>query len=288
MPTDSLFSHHDVAVPTGPRLALRRATGDPARRPFLFVHGLASNARLWDGVARRLVAVGHDVAAVDLRGHGLSEDVADGYSTAVAAADVAAVAALLGWTGHREPVVAGQSWGGNVVLELAAQHGGVAAVACLDGGWLRFGHEFADFDACWSVLAPPTFDGAKWADLVGWINKAHPDWSPEAREGTLANLVELPGGGVRSRLARAHHRDILRSLWDGDPRKLYPLITVPVLLLPAGSPESARLAPLVAEATAGLADAEVRWYDGADHDLHAQHPGRVAADLLALAERADS
>ncbi len=40
--------------------------------PFVLVHGLASNARLWDGVATALVAAGHPVFAVDLRGHGRS------------------------------------------------------------------------------------------------------------------------------------------------------------------------------------------------------------------------
>lgn len=286
MPTD-IFEQHDITLPAGPRLALRRANGDPGLRPFLLVHGLSSNARLWDGVARVLHAAGHDVVAVDARGHGRSEEVPDGYSTSVAAADLATICDLIGWSGERAPVVAGQSWGGNVVLELAARHGGVAAVGCLDGGWLRFGDEFADFDACWAVLAPPAFDGARWSDLVDWIHRAHPDWSAEAMAGTLANLVELPGGGVRSRLSRVHHRDILHSIWDGDPRAHYPLIDVPVLLMPAGSPSNARHAPLIAEALAGLPRAEVVWYDGADHDLHAQHPGRVAADLLRLASQAD-
>jgi len=41
--------------------------------PFVLVHGLASNARLWDGVARRLAGAGHSSAAVDLRGHGRSD-----------------------------------------------------------------------------------------------------------------------------------------------------------------------------------------------------------------------
>ena len=67
-----------VRLPGGPRLALRRADGD--RRPFLLVHGLSSNARLWDGVGRRLAAAGHQVVAVDQRGHGRSEQVADGYT----------------------------------------------------------------------------------------------------------------------------------------------------------------------------------------------------------------
>ena len=47
--TDPLYDD-EVQLPGGPRLALRRADGDG--RPFLLVHGLSSNARLWDGTAR--------------------------------------------------------------------------------------------------------------------------------------------------------------------------------------------------------------------------------------------
>ena len=54
----------DVAL-TGFRMALREAPGP--LRPFLLVHGLSSNARLWDGVARRLAAAGHEVVAVAQR-----------------------------------------------------------------------------------------------------------------------------------------------------------------------------------------------------------------------------
>jgi alpha-beta hydrolase superfamily lysophospholipase len=64
-------THAEVAV-DGARLAVRRWRADGA--PILLVHGLASNARTWDGVAEALVAAGHDVAAVDLRGHGASPD----------------------------------------------------------------------------------------------------------------------------------------------------------------------------------------------------------------------
>jgi pimeloyl-ACP methyl ester carboxylesterase len=281
------LADHDVLLPAGPRLALRRTRTDQSRRPFLLVHGLASNARLWDGVSRALAAAGREVAAVDLRGHGRAEETADGYSTEGAAADLAELCGVLGWSGHRAPVVAGQSWGGNIVLTLAARHAGVAAIACLDGGWLRLGDQFADFDSCWHALAPPSFDGARWSDVEGWLWKAHPDWPAEGIEGTLGNLIELPGGGVRNRLARDHHRDILHSLWAGDPRALYPRVGVPVLLMPAGFPSDPRLAAAVADALGGLPKAKVSWYDGADHDLHAQFPDRVASDLLALDSWAD-
>ncbi len=276
--------------PGGPRLSVREVPGP--RRPFLLVHGLASNARLWDGVARPLAAHGHRVVAVDLRGHGRSEAPDDGYDTDTAADDLAGLAGALGLEG---PVVAGQSWGGNVVLSLAARHPGVAAaVACVDGGWYRPGASFASFDECWAVLAPPVLDGVRYADLAARIRAAHPDWPAEGLDGTLANLVELPGGGVRARLAREHHREILRSMYQQDPAQWYPRIDVPVLLVPAageqgpdGGREGATRAAVRA-ALAALPDGRVRWYAGADHDLHAQHPGRLAADLEELAHGLDA
>ena len=281
---------HDERIDVGPvRLAISRTGPEPtapeAQRPVLLVHGLASNARLWDGVAQRLGSAGHPVVAVDQRGHGRSDVPPDGYDTQTCAADLSALIATLGWTGARAPVVAGQSWGGNVVLNLAARHGKVAAIALVDGGWLRPGARFATFEECWQVLAPPSFEGMRYSGLAAQIAARHPDWPPEAIAGTLANLVELDDGGVRARLAREHHKSILRSLWQDDPRELYPQVSVPVLLMPADAQVGS--APVV-EAAQLLPDCRVSEYVGADHDLHAQHPARCALDLQNLAVRADA
>src|SRR5688500_14538219 len=98
-----------IAVPVAPAVSLNvRHLPGAGRRPFLLVHGLASNARLWDEVAAALAAAGHPTYAVDLRCHGGSDCTSEGHDTAAAAGDVAAVAAALDLTGA---VVAGQSWG---------------------------------------------------------------------------------------------------------------------------------------------------------------------------------
>ena len=55
-PTES----RSLQIPVGSDLALRamvQSLGNGA--PFLFVHGLASNARLWDEVADAVAAAGH-------------------------------------------------------------------------------------------------------------------------------------------------------------------------------------------------------------------------------------
>jgi pimeloyl-ACP methyl ester carboxylesterase len=276
----------EVPLPGGPRLAVRRAPG--RERPFLLVHGLSSNARLWDGVAHRLVESGHEVVAVDQRGHGRSEQVADGYTTDRCAADLAELCEALGLHGDREPVAAGQSWGGNVVLTQAARHGGVAGLALVDGGWIALRERFPTFEECWAALAPPTFDGVTFDGLRERLRAWHPDWPDEGIEATLGNFAVRPDGTAVPRLAREHHQQIVRSLWEGDPRPLYARVRVPVLLapaVPAGADDLRRAGPLAALEL--LPDATVSWYEGADHDLHAQQPDRLAADLLSLVDRVE-
>jgi pimeloyl-ACP methyl ester carboxylesterase len=276
----------------GASLAVRRWSG--ALTPFLLVHGLASNARTWDGVAAHLAAAGHEVVAVDQRGHGRSPEAVDGYDTPTAAADLADLVQALGWTGPRAPVVAGQSWGANVVLRLAADHPAVArAVALVDGGWISPGRRFATFEQCWDLLAPPLFEGLRYDDIETGLRAAHADWPAEGVEGTLANLERTADGGVRARLARDHHRDIVRSLWSMDAADDYPRVRVPLLAVPAGSAEDVddpdpllRKASAVAELLAAVPGSRARWYPGGDHDLHCQHPAEVAADLLDLLARA--
>ena len=89
-----------------------------AKPPFVLVHGLASNARTWDEVAPILAANGHRVIAVDQRGHGLSDKPEGAYDFAAVTADLHA---LLDELELEKPIIAGQSWGGNVALAFGAR-----------------------------------------------------------------------------------------------------------------------------------------------------------------------
>jgi pimeloyl-ACP methyl ester carboxylesterase len=95
-----------------------------------------------DDVATAVAAFGHDSVAVDQRGQGLSSQVDDGFDFATLAADLDAVIdATLG-----RPVIAvGQSWGANVVLELAAQYPN-SVLALVDGGFARFSEAFPSWE----------------------------------------------------------------------------------------------------------------------------------------------
>ncbi len=286
-----------IQVADGVALHVRRLSGSRvAGRPFLLVHGLSSNARLWDEVAPILAAAGHDVTAIDLRSHGESDAPETGYDTATAADDVAAVATALGITGA---VVAGQSWGGDVVVQVAARHPeGVAALALLDGGWSDLPESFPSWEACASALRPAEIDGTSAANLRTYFRSGHPDWSATAIEGSLANLEIRADGTVARRLSIPHHMQIVRSMWDDPPDRYYPDIAVPVLLMPAvpapsgaspsgssGRDRGSDRLTRVEKAAAAFSNATISAYVGADHDIHAQQPARVAADLLSLADR---
>lgn len=182
----------------------------------------------------------------------------------------------------RRPVVAGQSLGGNVVLRLAESYDDVHALACVDGGWLHLGDRFADWDECWAAPAPPLFTGTAAGAVLEMLRSRHPDWAQAQIEATMVNLRVRADGTVEPRLSREHHASILRSMWEDRPRERYAAIDVPVLLLPAGDP-SGPARDLVDQAARLLPRATVRWYAGADHDVHAQYPADVAADLRALA-----
>jgi pimeloyl-ACP methyl ester carboxylesterase len=271
-----------VTVADGVSLHLRRWPG--SRSPaFLLVHGLASNARLWDAVAKRLSAAGHPAYAVDLRGHGDSDLPPTGYDTVTAAADLAE---LIDTLGLGEPVVAGQSWGGNVAVRLAAKHP-VGALALVDGGWIDLAAEFATWEACANRLRPADLDGTPAEKVRAHLRRAHPDWSREAVEATLHNLRVNGDGTVSRRLPVDRHMAIVRSMYDDPPQRHLPAVTVPVLLLPALPPGDAkrvaRIRARVAAAAAALPRATVVEYADSDHDLHAQRPARLADDLLRLA-----
>ena len=74
MPDHITPTHERHAIPSGVELHVLRweppTDVGATQRSWLLTHGLASNARLWDGVAHRLAAAGHRVVTVDQRGHG--------------------------------------------------------------------------------------------------------------------------------------------------------------------------------------------------------------------------
>ena len=269
-----------IEVTDGVELAVdtwEPAEGVPAGPSFVLVHGLASNARLWDGVAAALVGLGHAACAVDLRGHGRSSKPDGPYDVPTVADDLGALIATLGLD---RPIVAGQSWGGNVVLELAARHpDATRGLVLVDGGWIELQGQFPDWDACRTALAPPRLAGRRLAEIEGYIRSSHPDWPEAGIRGTLANFEVRADGTIAPWLTFDHHIAVLRGLWDHHPSERYGDVTVPVLLAPVEQRDpswNVRVRGVIETAQATLPNARVQWFVG-DHDIHAQHPDELSS-----------
>jgi pimeloyl-ACP methyl ester carboxylesterase len=248
-------------------------TGDP----FLLVHGLASNALLWDGVARRLAAAGHVAVAVDQRAHGRS-DPSDALDFATLSADLVVVSETLGLD---RPIAVGQSWGGNVVLELAVRHAeSVRSAVALDGGLIQLGDRFDTFDDCWAQLSPPVFDGMDLATLTGHVAARCAGWPEGAAAAQMGNMTTGPDGSVRAILTRERHRSIVGHLFSHRPLDRLVALEVPMLLLPVtGGTRRVVDERLIARARE-LGDVDVVRLEGRDHDVHLQDPDTVAALLI--------
>ncbi len=261
----------------------------PGHRPtaFLLVHGLASNARLWDGVGDHLAARGFASVAVDQRSHGQSQTVDGPFDFATLSDDLLMVVEET-IPPDQAVVAAGQSLGGNVVLELALRHPSrITAVACIDGGFITLSNSFPDWETAARKLAPPSFDQVALTDLQKRLRRRHPDWPDSGISGQLANFAVNDDGSVRPHLERAHHFRLLREMWRHRPARIAPRIGCPVLVVATTRTAAGRAAKResVSNFASLLPRGRVIWLD-AHHDLHAQYPRLTAGWLEELAREA--
>jgi pimeloyl-ACP methyl ester carboxylesterase len=126
------------AAPDGVSIAYRREGAGP---PVLLIHGFAADHAVnWVqcGVVAALVGAGHEVVAMDVRGHGASGKPHDpaAYGTTTMAGDARALLDLLGWG---QVDVAGYSMGGLITLRLLLSEPRVAraVVGGVGGGLLK-------------------------------------------------------------------------------------------------------------------------------------------------------
>jgi pimeloyl-ACP methyl ester carboxylesterase len=269
-----------VRVDVGPGVGLEVDTWDGGDAvPFLLVHGLASNRRTWEGVAARLHELAHPVATVDLRGHGRSDKPDDGYDFQTMGGDLVSVLDAVGFT---TAVVAGQSTGGNLVVDLARREPDrVAGVAGIDGGALELVRQWPDWERCKEALTPPALAGSPAAALEAMLRRGHPSWSEWGVEVSMANFEHLPDGTIRPWLTLGRHLRILRALWEHRPSTVIPRLDVDVLLVMADTDDAWAMQKqtMAAELTATSRRVRVEWISPGDHDLHIQYPIEVA-DLL--------
>jgi pimeloyl-ACP methyl ester carboxylesterase len=280
----------DRAVPgDGVRLHARDWSG--SGQAVVLLHGLASNARIWDGVASRLAGAGLRVVALDQRGHGDSEQPASGYDFGTLVRDLDAALAALEL---ERPVLVGHSWGANVALQRAADRPGtLAGLALVDGALTGV--------AAWAgatrsearrTMAPPRFAVplADWLARAGRFDPGGLGGQHWVREYLRAGVEVDDRNVARARFRIDNHMQVVDALWDQRPEALFPLVDCPVLLCPAGDPADGDLAGVkrdaVDRARSLLPSVTVTWFEDTMHDIPLQRPVELAAELARFADHA--
>ncbi len=216
----------------GDGIEIQLADWPGAGEPILAVHGLTANCRSFDLVAAGLEGA-HRLLAMDLRGRGLSDKPAEGYSIEHHCRDIEALLAELGLD---RITLMGHSLGAYIGLAMAARRPDlVARLILLDGGAQLSPEEWAKIAAG----IKPSLDrlGRVFPSFAAYLElvKQAPYLKPwnQAMEDYFRYETETIEDGVRSRIrpeAIAEERENLLTL---DPSAFYPQVTCPVLILRA-------------------------------------------------------
>ena len=115
-----MTTSHSVIGGGGVRLNVNE-TGNPQGKPILFIHGFSQCSLAWSKQLHSALAKDFRLAAMDIRGHGLSEKPRDAYSDSkMWADDVQAVITALDLD---KPVLSGWSYGGVIISDYIKHYG---------------------------------------------------------------------------------------------------------------------------------------------------------------------
>lgn len=258
-----------------------RAWGSPEGRPLVFWHALGaltSGAYLTE-VAPVLTEAGFWLIAPDAPGFGQSPALApEAYRTE---AVVGLVEGVLDERGIERAVLMGHSWGGTVMTAFASAHPErVEGLVLVDSGHADYqdrpsfphGESFDDLVAMYSQPERSvriTAEGFE-RDVAAEVGRAP---TPELLEAFRAGLREENGElvGIPTPEARA---SAMAGLMDTRVSASWPAIAeagIPILLLLATEPAATREQNEAAAAAfvQRFPDAELRFFEGAGHDLFA-------------------
>jgi pimeloyl-ACP methyl ester carboxylesterase len=216
----------------GDGVSIQLAVWEGKGKEVLCVHGITANCRSWDVIASSL-APQHKVIAMDLRGRGLSDSPASGYSVEKHCRDILA---LMDDRRMDRAVLMGHSLGAFISLVFAANYPGrVDRLILVDGGGNlsaaqmtkvfagikpsldRLGKVFPDFESYLAPLKQAPF-------LQPWNSFFETYFRYE---------VEDVNGGVRSRIRPEHIEEEAGNLRNMDSSQFYEKVTASTLILRA-------------------------------------------------------
>jgi pimeloyl-ACP methyl ester carboxylesterase len=259
----------DLQLSSGRLHALR--SGGERSAPVICVPGLSANARSFDAIAAGLVADGHQVVALDLRGRGLSPATAPGtHGWRKHAEDVLEAARRLGFASFD---LIGHSMGAFVCMQAAAlEAGAIRRLVLIDAAGVPEPAVIPPILAALQRLDTVYRTRDEYCALIQRHGTAVP-WDELWKEHYLYDLEETPQG-VRPRTSKAA---VLEDVVYGsrqDPEELWKHLRMPTLLIRAARPLLAAGGFVVG---AAVRDAFVDEVDSAEAlEVDANHYGVMA------------
>jgi pimeloyl-ACP methyl ester carboxylesterase len=216
----------------GHGINIQVAIWEGAGKEILCIHGLTANCRFWDCLAN-VLSPHHRVIAMDLRGRGLSDKPATGYSIDSHCKDVLA---LMDDLGLKRPVLMGHSLGAFISLVFAARTPQrVDRLILVDGGGKLTEAQMAK-----------VFAGIKPSlDRLGKVFHSFEDYLLQMKQAPYLQPwnpfmdryfqyeVEEVEGGVRSRVHPKHIEEEAQNLGKVDSTQFYQKVISPTLILRA-------------------------------------------------------
>ncbi|AMJ59979.1 alpha/beta fold hydrolase [Bosea sp. PAMC 26642] len=260
--------------------------GPKDAKSIMFHHGWPLSADEWDNQMLFFLSKGYRVVAHDRRGHGRSEQVADGHDMDHYAADASAVVEHLDLRGS---VHIGHSTGGGEVARYVARHGepqGRVAKAVLVSAIPPL---MAKAESNPGGLPIAVFDGLRKAladnraqfflDLPTGPFYGFNRPGATVSQGAIQNWWRqgMSGG------AKAHY-DGIKAFSETDQSEDLRAITVPTLVLHG---EDDQIVPIAASAHLSvklLRNGTLKTYPDLSHGMLSTHADLINADLLAFIE----
>jgi pimeloyl-ACP methyl ester carboxylesterase len=218
----------------GLRVHYLRWDADGPGPPVLLLHGLGSNARIWERVAPHLAARGLQPLAPDLRGHGLTDRPDGDYGFEAFYRDLAA---FITASELERPVLVGHSWGALLALDYAARRSfgplAPAAILLVEGGMTQLDDgPGGTWEEVRDRLAPPHRDGIPLENFLAGLS---PGWRPDdqAVQIYLSNFDISADETLSPRLTYERHLQVLRAMWEYKTYERFDRVKCPVLLVPA-------------------------------------------------------
>lgn len=230
----------------GIQLAVEHSAG--AGETLILLHGLTANRSNFYGLLNHGLADGYNVYNMDLRGRGLSDKPASGYSMADHAADVLG---LMDAEGLEQAIFIGHSFGGLLSMYMAHHHPQrIKRMVIIDAG-KEATHEkvleiikpslerLGQSVPSWDVYINAIKNSAYYVDY---------EWNEEVETYYRTDVETLADGAVRSRVYAAGIEEAVRKIITDDWEAIIRGADKPALLIHAPQPLGA--APVLSEAGA--------------------------------------